>query len=94
MCKMNEDHPKETWKLLITKVNPILGHALDLFNGTVVALPFFIYSAFLLKIVITKDNWPLIMCPFRHNKVLTETNHHLSFLFYEFKYIYFYSILI
>ncbi|XP_031417801.2 uncharacterized protein LOC105895800 [Clupea harengus] len=33
-CKMNEDHPKETWKLLITKVNPILGHALDLFNGT------------------------------------------------------------
>ncbi|KAG5278329.1 hypothetical protein AALO_G00097760 [Alosa alosa] len=33
-CKTSEDHPKATWKLFITKVNPILGHALDLFNST------------------------------------------------------------
>ncbi|KAL2086518.1 hypothetical protein ACEWY4_017577 [Coilia grayii] len=33
-CKMSEDHPKQTWKLFITKANHILGHALDLFNST------------------------------------------------------------
>ncbi|KAL2086519.1 hypothetical protein ACEWY4_017578 [Coilia grayii] len=32
-CKMSEDHPKQTWKLFITKANHILGHALDLFNS-------------------------------------------------------------
>ncbi|XP_062398476.1 uncharacterized protein mslnb isoform X5 [Sardina pilchardus] len=33
-CKTSEDQPKATWKLFITKVNPILGHALDLFSST------------------------------------------------------------